>query len=150
MKSDCTDIDRVGDSKALETHNLSAGKNHPPEAGPSGGCLKFYETEKLGMRLSHKVSGDLLFIRRIRAFKLKKFKRSYFVLDFFLELFVELFFDPFFAEEYPSAYHPPPTNLNEQGDMIFLALRLHLGHLIALVPIGTRLSVMVPSGHWNS
>ena len=102
------------------------------------------------MRLSHNVSGDLLFFRRIGAFKPKILNRSYFVLDFFLGLLVEVFVEPFFVEEYPSAYHPPPTSLNEQGDMIFLALRLHLGHLIALVPIGTRLSVTVPSGHWNS
>jgi hypothetical protein len=67
-----------------------------------------------------------------------------------LELLVDDFVALLFAEEYPSAYHPPPTNLKEQGDMIFLARLLHLGHLIWVVPIGTRLSVIVPSGHWNS
>jgi hypothetical protein len=132
---------------ALETHHLSAGKNHPPEAEPSGGCLKFFETEKLGVRLSHNVSGNLLFYRTYTGVQTEEVQS---LLDFFLGLLVELFLDPFFVEEYPSAYHPPPTSLNEQGDMIFLALRLHLGHLIALVPIGTRLSVTVPSGHWNS
>jgi hypothetical protein len=123
------------------------GKKHLPEAGPPGGCLKFYEIEKFAVRLSHNASGDLVFYGHVRALKLKKFNCSYFVSDFFSGLFAELFLDPFFVEEYPSAYHPPPSNLKEQADMIFLAFRLHLGHLIALVPIGTRLSVIVPSGH---
>ena len=55
------------------------------------------------MRLSHNVSGDLLFYPTYtgRAFKPKILNRSYFVLDFFLGLFVEVFLEPFFVEEYP-------------------------------------------------
>jgi hypothetical protein len=143
-------IDREGHWLALKTCNLNVEKKHPPEAEPPGRSLKFYKTEKFGVRLSHNVSGDLIFYGHVWAFKMKKFNRSYFVLDFVFGVLVELFLDPFFVEEYPSAYHPPPSNLKEQGDMIFLAFLLHLGHLIALVPIGTRLSVIVPSGHWNS
>jgi hypothetical protein len=44
----------------------------------------------------------------------------------FLALLVDVFLEPVFAEEYPSAYHPPPTSLKEQADKIFLARRLHL------------------------
>jgi hypothetical protein len=65
----------------------------------------------------------------------------------FLVLCVDDFWALLFAEEYPSAYHPPPTSLKEQADIIFLARRLHLGHLIRVVPIGTKRSVIVPSGH---
>jgi len=72
------------------------------------------------------------------------------VLVSFLALGEDVFFEPMFAEEYPSEYHPPPTSLKEQAEIIFLARLLHLGHLICVVPIGTRLSVIVPSGHWNS
>jgi hypothetical protein len=68
----------------------------------------------------------------------------------FFSLLVDAFLALLLAEEYPSAYHPPPTRLKEQADMIFLARRLHLGHLMCAVPIGTRRSVIVPSGHWNS
>ena len=142
-KSDRAHIDRAGHRLVSGRHTLSVGKNHPPE----GGCLKFDEIEKSGMRLSHNVSDSLPFYRVYAAVQNEEVQSF---LDFLLELWVELFVDPFFVEEYPSAYHPPPTSLNEQGDMIFLALRLHLGHLIAFVPMGTRLSVIVPSGHWNS
>ena len=76
-----------------------------------------------------------------------KSDRPYLVLDFSFVLFVEFFLDPFLVEEYPSANQPPPSSLKEQGDMIFLARFLHLGHLMCVVPMGTRPSVMVPSGH---
>ena len=33
-----------------------------------------------------------------------------------------------FVDEYPSAYHPPPFNSNEQVERIFLAFFLHLVH----------------------
>jgi len=75
------------------------------------------------------------------------------VFSVFVSFFVfetDVFLEPLFVEEYPSAYHPPPTSLNEQGEIIFLARLLHLGHLICVVPTGTKLSVIVPSGHWNS
>jgi hypothetical protein len=75
------------------------------------------------------------------------FDRVYSVPDFSFVFLVEFLPAPFVAEAYPSAYHPPPTNLKEQADIIFFAFFLHLGHLIASVPIGTKLSVMVPSGH---
>ena len=66
-------------------------------------------------------------------------------------LFLELFdfelslFD--FEDEYPSAYHPPPTSLNEQGDIIFLALFLQCGQVMDFVPMDTSLSVTVPALH---
>jgi hypothetical protein len=65
----------------------------------------------------------------------------------FLELFdfeLELFD---FEDEYPSAYHPPPTSLNEQGDIIFLALFLQCGQVMDFVPTDTSLSVTVPELH---
>ena len=55
-----------------------------------------------------------------------------------------------FLEAYPSAYQPPPFRLKVQGDMIFFAFLWHFGHLIALVPILTNFSVIVPSWHLNS
>ena len=66
-------------------------------------------------------------------------------------LFLELFdVEPVlldFEDEYPSEYHPPPTSLNEQGDIIFLARFLQCGHVIDFVPMGTSLSVTVPWLH---
>jgi hypothetical protein len=66
-------------------------------------------------------------------------------------LFLELFdFEPVlfdFEDEYPSAYHPSPTSLNEQGDMIFLARFLQCGQVMDFVPMGTSFSVTVPSLH---
>jgi hypothetical protein len=67
--------------------------------------------------------------------------------DFSFVLGLDSFLVPFAVDEYPSAYHPPPASLKVQQDMIFLACLLHLGHLMLSVPIGTRLSVIVPSGH---
>jgi hypothetical protein len=133
----------------LETRNLNEGKNHPPEAGPQGGCLKLDETEKFGVGFSHNVSGGLIFCRNCTGplMLVLKSDRPYLVLDFSFVLFVEFFLDPFLVEEYPSANQPPPSSLKEQGDMIFLARLLHLGHLMCVVPMGTRPSVMVPSGH---
>ena len=43
-------------------------------------------------------------------------------IRYFLSDLSELFV---FEDEYPSAYHPPPTSLKEQGEMIFLALLPH-------------------------
>ena len=82
----------------------------------------------------------------VLTFKLR-FDHGFLFLVSFLALLVEVLPEAFFVEEYPSVYHPPPTNLNEQADMIFLARLLHLGHLMCAVPMGTRLSVIVPSGH---
>jgi len=66
-------------------------------------------------------------------------------------LFLEIFdFEPElfdFEDEYPSAYHPPPTSLNEQGDMIFLALFLQCGQVMDFVPMDTSFSVTIPSLH---
>jgi hypothetical protein len=100
-------------------------------------------------RLSHKLLGNA-FLCRIRPGVNRTLDHVFSVLVSFLELLVDDFEEPVFAEEYPSAYHPPPTSLKEQADIIFLARRLHLGHLMCAVPIGTRRSVIVPSGHWNS
>jgi hypothetical protein len=65
----------------------------------------------------------------VLAFK-RAFDRIYVELDFFWVLLVGLLPAPDWVEEYPSAYQPPPTSLMEQGDMIFLAFLLHLGHLM--------------------
>ena len=55
-----------------------------------------------------------------------------------------------FVDEYPSAYHPPPFNSNEQVERIFLAFFLHLMHWVCSVPMGTRSSVTCPFLHSNS
>ena len=60
----------------------------------------------------------------------RAFDHIYLILAFFFVLLVELLPLSFLVEEYPSAYQPPPTSLKEQGDMIFLAFLLHLGHLM--------------------
>jgi hypothetical protein len=101
------------------------------------------------VRLSHKLLGERLFCRIFTDVK-RTLGHVFAVFVSFLALLADVFLALFFAEEYPSAYHPPPANLKEQGDMIFLARLWHLGHFICAVPIGSRLSVIVPSGHWNS
>jgi hypothetical protein len=73
-------------------------------------------------------------------------KASFRQLTVYSDLFVLLDF----GDEYPSAYHPPPFNSNEQADRIFLAFFLHLVHRVYLVPMGTSSSVMCPFVHSNS
>jgi hypothetical protein len=115
----------------------------------TGGTLVFVERRKFVVQLSLKLLGDS-FLCRISTDIKRTPGHFFWVLVSFLALLVDVFLEPVFAEEYPSAYHPPPTSLKEQADKIFLARLLHLGHLICAVPVGTRRSVIVPSGHWNS
>ena len=113
------------------------------------GTLVFFERRKFVVQLSHKRLGGSFLCRICNDVK-QTLGHFFWVFVSFFVLLVDVFLEPVFAEEYPSAYHPPPTNLKEQADKIFLARRLHSGHLIWAVPIGTRRSVIVPSGHWNS
>jgi hypothetical protein len=115
----------------------------------TGGHLYFSERRTFVVQFSHKVLGDAFLCRFYTGVK-QTLDQVFSVLVSFFELLVDDFLEPVFVEEYPSAYHPPPTSLKEQADIIFLARRLHLGHLMCAVPIGTRRSVIVPSGHWNS
>jgi hypothetical protein len=101
------------------------------------------------VQLSHKLLGDEFLCRICTGVK-QTLGHVFLVFVSFFALLADVFLEPVFAEEYPSAYHPPPTSLKEQADKIFLDRLLHLGHFICAVPIGTRRSVIVPSGHWNS
>jgi hypothetical protein len=120
-----------------------------PCSRTTGGRWYFYERRKFAVQLSHKLL-DESFLCRICTGVKQTLDHVSLVFVSFLVLLVDVFLALLLAEEYPSAYHPPPTSLKEQADIIFLARRLHLGHLICAVPIGTRRSVIVPSGHWNS
>jgi len=109
------------------------------------GCLRIDAAEKVAAGRSLGQSGGIYLCQQERGVEAEA--RAHSVLDFSFGRFSESLPVLFAEDEYPSAYHPPPASLKLQGDMIFFAFLLHLGHLMASVPIGTRLSVIVPSGH---
>jgi hypothetical protein len=91
------------------------GKNHPPEAGPSWGCLKFYEMESLGMKLSHNVSGDLLFYPTYTGVQTEDLESLLIRLRFLLRALRGSFFGTFFCRGIPISVPSAPYQFKRTG-----------------------------------